>query len=295
MAVSALSLFSFITSLLGVKGPALGQIKYYHDNTVFNQNTTTNGNSITCGASLTLEEAAICGDTFFAINPFSKTPLPPNIFGSGGIITGWTGDFVTGIDQTFGFSITNGTSTQLGAADISYAALGDYANALKSEILPETFTITPDDSKTAFDGDLIGGWKINGRPVSGEPDATSDVRLKKNIESFQNGLDIVLELNPVRFDWREDKCPTTFLQEYREPDDEYGYPGKIKRQYGLIAQEVEEIIPDIVGEREMYDEMYKIIRYEKLVPVLISAIQEQQKQIEHLKEKIDSLQEHSNK
>lgn len=41
----------------------------------------------------------------------------------------------------------------------------------------------------------------------------------------------------------------------------------------------------------MYDETYKLIRYEKLVPVLISAIQEQQKQIEELKEQIISIKE----
>jgi len=291
--MSVLGLIKFLSSFLGVKPPAVGDVTYYHDDSVFNKSIIICGDSMTSGAALTLGEAAICGDTFFLLNPFSLTPYPPNIFGTGGIITGWSGDFVTGIDMTLGFSLTEGTSTQIGVADISYAALGDYANALKSEILPETFTITPDDSKTAFSGDLTGGWKINGLPVSGEPDLTSDIRLKKNIESFSNGLEIVLQLNPVRFDWREDLCPDSFLNEYREPDDEDGYPGQIKRQYGLIAQEVEEIAPDVVGERKMYDETYKLIRYEKLVPVLISAIQDQQKQIEDLKNEISLLKDNN--
>ena len=98
-------------------------------------------------------------------------------------------------------------------------------------------------------------------------------------------------MRPVRFDWREDKCPSSFLNEYREPDTKDGYPGKIKRQYGLIAQEVELLAPDLVGQRRMYNETYKLIRYEKIVPILVSAVQEQQEQIEELKREIKSLKE----
>jgi hypothetical protein len=128
-------------------------------------------------------------------------------------------------------------------------------------------------------------------PISVEPDITSDARLKKDIETYEGGLATILGLRPVRFDWREDRCPDSFLNEFREPKTKDGYPGKIKRQYGLIAQEVEKIIPDIVGERKMYEKNYKLIRYEKIVPILISAVQEQQKQIEDLKEEIKSLRD----
>jgi hypothetical protein len=41
----------------------------------------------------------------------------------------------------------------------------------------------------------------------------------------------------------------------------------------------------------MYDETYKLIRYEKIVPILISAVQDQQKQIEELKNEINSLKD----
>ena len=41
----------------------------------------------------------------------------------------------------------------------------------------------------------------------------------------------------------------------------------------------------------MYEKNYKLIRYEKIVPILISAVQEQQQQIEELKEEIKSLKD----
>lgn len=281
-----------VLKILGVPVfPEKGEEKMYHDNTTFNQDLKVAGDVFNQQNAITLGQKVVCGNLWMLKNPMDRIPIIPNIFGSFGIIAGWSGAFVTGVTQTLGVKITNGADVDLGALDVSYSAVGNELNGLKADILPKTFVITPEDSKAAGDGKLVGGWKINGLPISGEPDLTSDIRLKKNIEPFQNGLDIVLQLNPVRFDWREELCPSSFLQEYREPDDEYGYPGKVKRQYGLIAQEVEKVLPDICGERKMYDETYKLIRYEKLVPVLISAIQDQQKQIEDLKNELNTLKD----
>lgn len=228
------------------------------------------------GATLTPFTASL------VVGPSLTSPISINTTGL---------EVLTGVRNLFGVDSTIGSDISLGALDVSYSALGNQVNGLLVDVVPSYENITPSDSLTAAKGTLNGGWFINGLPVSGEPDLTSDARLKKNIEPFSNGLEIVLQLNPVRFDWKEDLCPDSFLNEYREPDDENGYPGKIKRQYGLIAQEVEEIAPDIVGERKMYDETYKLIRYEKLVPVLISAIQDQQNQIEELKKEIKSIRE----
>lgn len=228
------------------------------------------------GATLTPFSASL------VVGPSVTSPLSINTTGL---------EVLTGVRNLFGVDSTIGSDISLGALDVSYSALGNQVNGLLVDVVPSYENITPSDSLSAAKGVLNGGWFYNGRPISTEPDATSDARLKKNIEPFQNGLEIILELNPVRFDWREDLCPTSFLQEFREPDDEYGYPGKVKRQYGLIAQEVEEIAPDLIGEKKMYDEVYKLIRYEKIVPILISAVQEQQKQIEELKTEIKILKE----
>ena len=49
---------------------------------------------------------------------------------------------------------------------------------------------------------------------------------------------------------------------------------------GVIAQEIEEVLPEVVTTR---DNGYKAVKYEKIVPLLIEAIKEQQEQIEELK------------
>jgi len=287
-----MGLISLVLKFLGFPDfPKTGEKTFNSTETTFGSNVIVAGETIQQSNSVTLKEKLLCGNLWMLKNPFDLKPIIPNIFGSFGIIAGWSGVFVTGITQTLGTKITNGTDMNLGEADISYCALQNNLTGLIADVVPESSSVSPSIELTSSEGTLNGNWTYKGFEISTEPDETSDIRLKKNIERFENGLDIVLDLKPVRFDWREDKCPSSFLQEFREPDDEYGYPGKVKRQYGLIAQEVEEIAPDLVGERKMYDENYKLIRYEKIVPILISAVQEQQKQIEELKKEIESLKD----
>jgi hypothetical protein len=95
----------------------------------------------------------------------------------------------------------------------------------------------------------------------------SDRRLKKNISKVTDTyLDKVLALNIVNYNWNEQ---------------EDGHP----LEFGMIAQEVEELIPSIVHEgREQKDgNIYKGIQSSVLPYILIKAIQEQQAQIEELK------------
>lgn len=101
------------------------------------------------------------------------------------------------------------------------------------------------------------------------PNVSSDARLKKNIAGLSYGLDAVLALRPVTYDWKEDAAAGT--------------------QIGLIAQEVEGIIPEVVLAPENDDDMYSM-QYDKLVPVLIKAIQEQQARLDAQDVKIASLE-----
>ena len=70
-----------------------------------------------------------------------------------------------------------------------------------------------------------------------------------------------MKLNPKQYDWKKDN----------------------RKDIGFIAQEVEEVIPEIVKDNEWFDDKIKTMDYEKLTAVLIKAVQEQQKQIEELK------------
>ena len=96
----------------------------------------------------------------------------------------------------------------------------------------------------------------------------SDRRLKKDITPIESALNKVKLLNGVSFNW--DKTPRPDLN----LDD--------KNHLGLIAQDVEEILPQVVSTG--IDELKtKTISYSDIVPVLIEAIKEQQSQIEELK------------
>jgi hypothetical protein len=96
----------------------------------------------------------------------------------------------------------------------------------------------------------------------------SDIRWKKNINTLSqsSSLEKVMALNPVTYDWR--------VSEFPEMKFSNG------SQLGFIAQDVEKIIPEVVTTN---NEGYKGISYEKIVPVLTSAIQEQEGKIEQLK------------
>jgi hypothetical protein len=96
--------------------------------------------------------------------------------------------------------------------------------------------------------------------------ASSDSRLKDNKTILTNPLDKVSKLNGYEFDW----IPMLGIHENEGHD------------IGLIAQEVEKVLPEIVKTR---DNGYKAIRYEKIVPLLIEAIKELSAEIDKLKSK----------
>lgn len=94
----------------------------------------------------------------------------------------------------------------------------------------------------------------------------SDIRYKKNIATINYSLDKVLKLRGVVYEMRTDEFPT--------------YSFNKGQQMGLIAQEVESIVPEVVSTN---DDGYKSVDYAKLVPLLIESIKAQQKEIEELK------------
>lgn len=108
-------------------------------------------------------------------------------------------------------------------------------------------------------GDIVGFWDF------------SDRRLKTNIKPLENNLEKVMSLHPVSYQWKSGER-------------------KEKTNIGLIAQEVEEIVPEVVRDQERLEEgstnTYKTVDYEHLVSVLIGAVKEQQEQINNLKLKM---------
>jgi len=97
----------------------------------------------------------------------------------------------------------------------------------------------------------------------------SDMRLKMNIAPVRQALHKVVSMQGVTYNWKTAEYPNLDLE---EGDD-----------IGLLAQDVAKIVPEVVGQSS---DGYYNISYDKLVPVLIEAIKEQQKQIDSLREMI---------
>ncbi len=96
----------------------------------------------------------------------------------------------------------------------------------------------------------------------------SDERLKDDVKPLQNSLDKVLAMQGVSYKWNSGER-------------------KGQSDIGLIAQQVENVVPEVVREKTNIDgDTYKSVNYEHLVGVLIEAIKEQQNQIDELKKLI---------
>lgn len=125
-------------------------------------------------------------------------------------------------------------------------------------------------------GNLNDNWFYNGTPLDYLHNH-SDVRLKKDIKPLGNCLNKILNLSGVSFTW--DKNVTSYAGRGKQTD------------IGLIAQEVEKIIPEVVQETSIpnIDFPIKNVDYSRIVPLLIEAIKEQQTQIESLNGTVQKL------
>jgi hypothetical protein len=101
--------------------------------------------------------------------------------------------------------------------------------------------------------------------------ATSDERLKENITPFSNTLDKVKRLQGVTYNWKKGTAERDFAG--------------INNDIGLIAQNVQEVFPDLVRESE---DGYLSLRDRGLFAILIEAIKEQQNQIDELKKMLEN-------
>lgn len=91
---------------------------------------------------------------------------------------------------------------------------------------------------------------------SGDITAFSDIRLKSNIQKIDNALDKVMKINGYTYDMNN------------------------KRRTGVIAQEVEQVLPEVVQDRE---DGYKTVAYGNMIGLLVEAIKELKQEIEVLK------------
>ena len=163
----------------------------------------------------------------------------------------------------------------VGSSEIAADAVGSSeiaANAVGSSEIAANAVGDSELNNTAnfhMEGLMVGqttGATANTIRCTGDVVAfySSDERLKDNITPIENSLEKVGQLKGYEFDWND-------KQEVYEGHD-----------VGVLAQEVEKVVPEIVETRE--HDGYKAVKYEKLVPLLINAINELKAEIEELKD-----------
>ena len=164
------------------------------------------------------------------------------------------------------FTKSGGTSAQILAADGTVITAGTNITISGGTISSAT------GSGAAFP--YTGSAQITGSlGVTGSINATddivaystSDARFKSNISPISDPLYKLNQIRGVEFNWLENS-------EY------HGFKG---HDIGVIAQEIEKVLPEVVTTR---DNGYKAVKYEKIIPLLIEAIKAQQSQINDLKE-----------
>ena len=121
---------------------------------------------------------------------------------------------------------------------------------------------------------LLGVLLLSSSPATdGLPEARyrlSDERLKTEVRDLNYGISEVLKLRPVRFKWK------TSLE---DGDD-----------LGVIAQEIQKVIPEIVKYQKIDPEKRLSVDYQALIPVLIHGLQDQQKLITSQQDRVAAQQ-----
>lgn len=104
--------------------------------------------------------------------------------------------------------------------------------------------------------------------------SSSDASFKKNISTIDNSLDKVMKVRGTKFEFRTDE-----FKDYQFTDGP---------QFGFIAQELENVFPEVV---KTESDGYKSVNYSGMIPVLLESIKEQQLQIESQQKQIDELKQ----
>lgn len=159
----------------------------------------------------------------------------------------------------------------VGVAGVASTGVGVYGASSNS--VPTSWT------NGNYAGYFSGDVKVTGT-LTATTSTTSDLRLKENVTNLNNdlALEILSQLRPVSFTFKRDS--TIF----------YTSKDSSRIHYGLIAQEVRTILPDLVSEDGAG---YLSVNYTELIPFLLQAINAQQTQIEALSEEINMLSNNS--
>ena len=179
--------------------------------------------------------------------------------------SGLTGGGTTG-DVTL--NVGAGTGIDVAADAISVDVSDFMTNGSNNRIVTATGTDAMNaETNMTFDGTTL---VITGA-ITATGDITafqvSDKRLKENISNIENAVDKVSKINGVYYNWTKEA-----LEKHKHLID--------VKEVGVIAQDVEAVLPEIVATRE---DGTKAVKYDRLCALLIESVKELKKEIEELK------------
>jgi hypothetical protein len=200
--------------------------------------------------------------------------------------------FINGSNENRGINLTVGDGNGINKGMILNV---NGASSIGAEVFADTALVlhgyTFSHNGATYNGDVQVNGNLN---YSGSLNNTSDRKLKENITPIQNAVDVLMALQPASYTFKGNGS----------------YNGLTLSEglhYGLIAQEVERVLPSLVKDNvHMYETVeevptrgpdsqfdvvtremnYKSLNYTELIPFLIKAVQEQQKEIDLLKKEL---------
>ena len=246
-----------------------------------NTNTVTAGIFSGSGASLTsIPNGALDNSTISGISLGSNLEnLTPGNFITGSVYNGAnartfavdatstnTVSKVVARDGSGNFSAGTITATLSGNADTATTATNATNITLADEssdttCFPVFATGATGNQAPKTDSSALTYNASTGTLAATNVNSTSDANLKENIETIVGSIDILKDINGVRFVWKDLGTPSV----------------------GVIAQDVEKVLPELVSERD--DTGTKSVNYNGLVGVLIEAVKELSTRVSKLENK----------
>jgi hypothetical protein len=190
-----------------------------------------------------------------------------------------TGSFNTFIGINAGYNNNGSNNTMIGysagrnstgSGNIFLRRFAGYSETGSNKLYIDNTSTSAPLIYGEFDNDSVS---INGDlNVSGILYSLSDARVKNNIMPIESSLNIIARIQGVSYLWKDEQFE--------------GRNVSGRKHYGVVAQEIEKILPELVEEGS---DGKKRVAYVELIPVLIEAVKEQQMAIEHQQKEIDEL------